>query len=411
MRYVMGVLLAIVAVMPVAGGALPETEPEAVGLSAERLARIRPVMQAYVDSKQVSGITTVIAKEGKIAHLESVGYRDIEKQLPMTRDTIFRIYSMSKPITSTAVMILYEEGKLELSEPVHQFIPAFKDVMVYESGPVDSMKLVKQERPMNVHDLILHTSGMIYGWGRSPVDSLYKEADIWEEGLTLETFGDRIAGLPLRFQPGERWAYSVSIDILGLVVQNVSGQPFEAFLEERIFEPLGMEDTGFYVPPEKLDRFAHNYRWKDGALEKIEEGEAGRYTKPPKLPSGGGGLVSTVDDYLRFVQMILNGGELNGVRILSPSTVRYMLMDHLPEDMESARGRGFGLGFGVVRNPALTRTVGNAGDVSWSGAANTFFWIDPTEQMIAMAWTQLMPWGIRDFRHQIHALTHAALLE
>jgi CubicO group peptidase (beta-lactamase class C family) len=390
---------------------LPSGSPESVGLSSERLARIVPVMQAYVDAGHVSGITTAVVRRGKIAHLESVGLRDIERKLPMKRDTIFRIYSMSKPITTVAAMILYEEGKFELREPVAQFLPQFKDVRVYKSGSVDSLVLEKPGRSMRVHDLMRHTSGLMYGWGKTPVDSLYKAAKIWDRELTLEQFGDRIAGLPLRFEPGEKWAYGVSIDILGLLVEVVSGQPFEDFLQERIFAPLGMVDTGFYVPAGKLDRFATYYRWRDEELKPVDERDPPRYTLPPKAPSGGGGLVSTVDDYLRFAQMILNGGELDGRRILGPSTIRYMLRDHLKPDQQSGTGRGFGLGFAILRDPVMNGQIGNVGDVSWSGIANTFFWIDLKEEMIGMAWTQLMPYGIQDFRHQIHPLVHAALLE
>jgi len=390
---------------------LPTVEPEEVGFSTERLARIVPVMQEYVDAGHVSGITTAVMREGKIAHLESVGLRDIENKKPMERDTIFRIFSMSKPITTVAVMMLYEEGKFELSEPIGQFIPAFKDVKVYKSGTTKDMVLEKPERAPTIHDLIRHTTGITYGWGKSSVDSLYKEADIWNPDLTLKQFGDVIAGLPLNHEPGDRFSYGVSIDILGLLVQEVSGQPFEDFLKERIFDPLEMTDTGFYVPKNKIDRFAQIYRWRKKKLERIKEGEAGSYTTPPNAPSGGGGLVSTVDDYLRFAQMILNGGELDGQRILGPSTVRYMLRDHLAPDQDNGPGVGFGLGFAVVRDPSASGMIGNVGDVSWSGVANTFFWIDREEQMIGMAWTQLMPWGIRDFRHQIHPLVHAALME
>jgi CubicO group peptidase (beta-lactamase class C family) len=343
---------------------LPTVEPEEVGFSTERLARIVPVMQEYVDAGQVSGITTAVMREGKIAHLESVGLRDIENKKPMERDTIFRIFSMSKPITTVAVMMLYEEGKFELSEPIGQFIPAFKDVKVYKSGTTKDMVLEKPERAPTIHDLIRHTTGITYGWGKSSVDSLYKEADIWNPDLTLKQFGDVIAGLPLNHEPGDRFSYGVSIDILGLLVQEVSGQPFEDFLKERIFDPLEMTDTGFYVPKNKIDRFAQIYRWRKKKLERIKEGEAGSYTTPPNAPSGGGGLVSTVDDYLRFAQMILNGGELDGQRILGPSTVRYMLRDHLAPDQDNGPGVGFGLGFAVVRDPSASGMIGNVGDVS-----------------------------------------------
>jgi CubicO group peptidase (beta-lactamase class C family) len=283
---------------------------------------------------------------------------------------------------------------------------------VYVSGTVDSLTLEAADPVPTVHDLIRHTSGLTYPWGETVVDSLYRAASIWDRELTLEQFVAKVASLPLQHQPGTEFHYSTSIDVLGLLVQVLSGQPFEDFLEERIFTPLGMVDTGFYVPKDKLDRFANNYRWTDEEiLELADEGDPPQYTVPPKFPSGGGGLVSTVDDYLRFCQMILNEGELGGQRVLMPATVQFMLADHLKPDQEVGPGFGFGLGFGILRNPALNSRIGSVGEASWGGAANTFFWIDPKEDLVYMVWTQLFPWGIRDFRHQMHPLVHAALLE
>jgi len=391
---------------------LPIVSPESVGLSSERLERIAPIMQNYVDAGQVSGINTAVMRRGKIVHMESFGLRDIEGKLPMQRDTIFRIYSMSKPITTVAVMILYEEGKFELSDRVADFIPQFEDVQVYKSGTVVNLELEPANPAPTIHDLIRHTSGLTYPWGQSPVDTLINMANIWNPEFTLEQFVTTLADLPLLHQPGTKFQYSTSIDVLGYLVQVLSGMPFENFLQERIFSPLGMVDTGFYVPADKLDRFADNYQWTENeTLQRIDEGDPPRYTVPPKAPSGGGGLVSTVDDYLRFCQMILNKGELDGQRILMPRTVRFMLMDHLNPDQQSGRGQGFGLGFGILRNPAQAERIGSVGEASWSGAANTFFWIDLQEELVYMVWTQLMPWGIRDFRHQMHPLVHGAIPE
>ena len=391
---------------------LPNASPESVDMSSDRLRRIVPVMQGYVDDSLVSGITTAVMRHGKIVHLESVGLRDIERKLPMTRDTIFRIYSMTKPITSVAVMILYEEGKFELTDPVSEYLPQFEDINVYVSGTIDSLKSEAADPVPTIQDLIRHTSGLTYPWGETVVDSLYRAADLWNRELNLDQLVTKVAGLPLQYPPGTEWHYSTSIDVLGLLVQVVSGQPFEIFLEERIFAPLGMVDTGFYVPANKLGRFANNYTWTDDEnLELADEGNPPRYTVPPKAPSDGGGLVSTVDDYLRFCQMILNGGELDGNQVLMPATVRFMLIDHLKPDQKVRPGVGFGLGFGIVRNPAMAGRIGNVGEASWGGAANTFFWIDPEEDLVYMVWTQLFPWGIRDFRHQMHPLVHAALLK
>lgn len=410
-RMVCALVCVIVIPTLVRGEPLPSVTPESVGLSSERLERIGPVMQAYVDSGWVSGITTAIVRKGKVAYFESVGLRDIEGKRPMERDTIFRIYSMTKAVTTVAAMMLYEEGAFELNEPVGQFIPAFKHTRVYESGSGEDMVLVEPKRPIRVHDLMLHTSGLGYGWGRSPVDSLYRAADLWGGSRTLRQLGDTLAGLPLKSHPGDQWHYGTSTDVLGLLVEVVSGQPLEDFLRERLFEPLEMVDTGFYVPAEKLDRFAHYYRWKDNQLQRIDNGDPPGFTVPPKAPSGGGGLVSTVDDYLRFTQMILNGGELDGVRILGKSTVDYVLRDHLPPDLRSGRGAGFALGFGYMRDPAAAGRIGDVGEVYWSGIANTFYTINPARDLVYMVWTQLRPHGIRDFRHQIHPLVHGALLD
>ncbi len=370
-------------------------------------------MQGYVDAGEVSGIVTTVMRRGKIVHLETVGHRDIERKLPMERDTIFRIYSMAKPITSAAVMALYEEGHFELTDPVADYLPEFADLKVYASGTVDSLTLVPADPAPTIQDLIRHTSGLTYPWGNTVVDSLYRAADLWDRDMNLQEFVAKAASLPLQMQPATEFHYSISIDILGYLVQVVSGQPFDEFLEERFFDPLQMDDTGFHVPAEKLGRFAQNYNWSDEGrtLTPVDEGDPPFYTVRPKAPSGGGGLVSTVDDYLRFCQMILNEGELDGQRVLMPATVRFMLLNHLTQEQQTSAGSGFGVGFGIALNLAHQGRIGSAGEASWGGAANTFFWIDPKEEMAYMVWTQLFPPGIRDFRHQMHPLVHSALLD
>ena len=390
---------------------LPGGTPESVGMSSKRLDRIAPIMQEYVDDGHVSGISTAVARRGKIVHVASVGMRDIERKLPMTRDTIFRIHSMTKPITSVAVMILYEEGRFPLTDPVSKYLPQFEKTQVYVSGTTDSLQLEAPENGPTIQDLLRHTAGL--GGGQTVVDSLFRAADLRNRELTLHQVVERLGTVPLNHQPGTQFLYGMSTDVLGFLVQVVSGQPVEVFLEERIFSPLDMVDTGFYVPANKLDRFAHNYKWTDDeTLERIDEGEPPRYTVPPKSPSGGGGLVSTVDDYLRFCQMIVNEGELDGERILMPATVRYMLLDHLdPEQTVFDLPFGFGLGFGILRDPVRFGHVSNVGQAAWGGAANTFFWIEPDEELISIAWTQLMPFGTRDFYKKMYPLVHAARLD
>lgn len=319
---------------------------------------------------------------------------------------------MTKPITSVAAMILYEEGRFELTDPVSDYIPEFAKLKVFVAGTVDSLEVTDAKRDPTIQDLFRHTAGLTYTWGPTPVDSLYRAADLWNREHDLGKFVAKVTGIPLLHQPGKQFHYSVSVDVLGRLIEVVSGKPLDEFLDERLFRPLGMTDTGFYVPQDKLGRFALNYQWsEDGDLEPVDEGAPGRYTTMPAGPSGGGGLVSTADDYLRFCQMLLNGGELDGQRILSPRTVDFMLSDHLLPDQEAGPGVGFGLGFAVIRNPAQDGHLGAAGEAYWAGAANTFFWIDRNDELVYMVWTQLFPWGIRDFRHQIRAIVHSAVME
>ncbi len=311
-------------------------QPESVGLSSVRLARIQPVMQGYVDRQQFAGIVTAVTRGGQVAHLAKVGWQEIENERPMSFDTIFRIYSMSKPITSAAVMLLAEEGKVRLVDPVSRYIPGFKNskVMVPRNGC--DYDLVPAQREMTVHDLFTHSGGLSYGFDQqSALDDLYRK-ELWQRTekdsqMTLEELVTILARLPLAFHPGTAFRYSLSIDVLGYIVQAASGMPFEDFLQERIFAPLGMVDTAFWVPPEKVDRLAAIYGpAKDGGLKPLDEPLTSRYLKPPRNPSGGGGLVSTVSDYLRFGQMLLNRGELDGARLLGRKTVEWMLQNHLP---------------------------------------------------------------------------------
>jgi CubicO group peptidase (beta-lactamase class C family) len=362
-------------------------EPEAVGLSGAVLDRIGPAMQALVDSGRTAGAMTLVARRGQVVHWEAHGWRVLGED-PLERDDIFRIYSMTKPVTSVAVMMLVEQGRLSLDTPLADVIPEFADIQVYDAGGSRA-----PARPILIRHLLTHTAGLGYGdIGRTPVDSLYRAArlGVWGTAGDLEETVDRIASLPLIFDPGTRWNYSMGVDVLGRVVEVVSGETLEDFFGERIFEPLGMEDTGFHVPSNELDRFTAAYGPGQGGLSVIESPVDGQHTRPAQWFSGGGGLVSTASDYLRFAQMLLNEGELDGVRVLRPETVRLMRTNHLPDELVpipiGGQNQGFGLGFAVSMGE-------NAGSYRWLGIAGTFFWIDPNEELIAFAWNQLRPSG------------------
>ena len=375
--------------------------PEAVGVSAERLERIRPVMQGYVDAGNLPGFLTVVARHGRIVHFETIGMRDVENNKPVEPDTIFRIYSMSKPITSVAVMMLYEEGRFQLGTPVSKFIPEFKNMKVYNE---DQTEILDAKKEITIKHLLMHTAGLTYGWGNKPVDALYKEAKIREPGSTLVDMVEKLGKIPLVHEPGERWTYSVSTDVLGYLVEVVSGMPFEEFLQTRLFKPLGMVDTAFSVPLEKADRFAALYRHnrREGLMKRVGGDAPLAKDKLSFFPSGGGGLVSTAADYMRFSQMLLNGGELDGVRILGKKTVELMRYPHHDD--------WFGLGFAVVTNKEPPNILESVGNFSWGGAAATTFWIDPQEELVGLLMTQLLN-NRFPFQQQFKVLTYQALTE
>ena len=381
------------------GQGLPMTVPEEVGVSTKRLKRIRSLLQGYYNSGQVSGFLTVVARRGKIVHFETIGMRDFEDSKPMEPDTIFHIYSMSKPITSVAVMMLYEEGHFQLDTPVSGFIPEFKDMKVYNK---DQTEILDAKKKITIKHLLMHTAGLTYGWGNKPVDALYREAKIREPGSTLADMVRKLGDIPLVHEPDERWTYSVSTDVLGYLVEVVSGMPFEEFLQTRLFEPLGMVDTAFSVPPEKRDRLATLYRrTKENGLERTQRAAIpdDEFTY---FPSGGGGLVSTAADYMRFSQMLLNGGELDGVRILGKKTVELMRYPHHDD--------WFGLGFRVVTRKNPPNILNSVGSFSWGGAAATTFWIDPQEELVGLLMTQLRN-NRYPFQQQFKVLTYQALTE
>ncbi len=402
--------------IPVPGSRdLARAAPEDVGMSSDRLERLDDAMQGLVDDGLLAGITTMIARHGKIAHFGTFGHQNIEDGVEMSEDTIFRIYSMTKPITGVALMILYEEGRFRLSDPVHRYIPEFEGLEVArEDGPNGQPITEPAHHPMTIRELMAHTAGLSYGiFSESQVDTLYNEANVLDNDSTLKDMIDKLAKIPLRQQPGSMWHYSVAVDVQGYLVEVLSGQRFDEFLNERIFGPLSMNDTAFHVAADKADRFSQVYTHDaDGNLI-AQEGFGGRrdYLEPPAFLSGGGGLVSTTMDYMRFSQMLLNGGELDGVRILAPSTVRLMHLNHLPRELkEMSPGTGFGLDFAVVLDPVAADGI-SKGEYYWGGAAGTWFWIDPREDLVFVGMIQHFGPRRPDVRSLSRRLTYQAILE
>jgi len=392
-------------------------QPEQVGLSSERIQRINRVMQSYVDKQIFAGISTLVARRGQVVHLETFGWQEKETKRPMAADTIFRIYSMTKPITSVAVMMLCEEGRLRLTDPVSRHVPQFKDrkVMVLREGGYD---LVPVAREVTIHDLLTHTSGLCYPSDeQTPLAEIYRKIfGHMDKGMepVLEKWVLAFikADVPLAFHPGTAFRYGISIDLLGYIVQVVSGQPFDDFLKERIFTPLGMVDTDFWVPPEKVGRFAALYGpAKEGGLQVIQSPDGKDYNKPDRSLSGGGGLVSTLGDYVRFGQMLLNGGQFDGIRLVGRKTVEWMMQNHLPAGIHDNNEvwNGFGLGGAVLINPGLSPRPGSVGKFGWGGAANTEWWIDPAEELQCLLMLQYMPAFTIPIVEDFAQLVYAAL--
>src|SRR5215472_11838291 len=414
-------------------------KPETVGLSSARLKRLDEVMtRRYVDGGYLPGILTYVYRKGQLAHTSLAGRIDIERGKAMREDAIFRIYSMSKPITAVALMMLVEEGLIGLDDTVDTHIPAWQDLGVYASGTPTlladaplSFMTTPPLRPMKVVDLATHTSGLTYGFTmRTAVDAAYRRAKVVDRQTEGGLWGmiDQLATIPLDFSPGTAWNYSVAIDVLGYLVEKLSGMSFGEFLRTRLFEPLGMHDTAFYVPPDKTDRFTSCYQPEPGGHGlKLQDDarESSVYAQPPKLESGGGGLVSTAHDYLRFCRMMLNGGILDGVQILSPKTVALFSLNFLPDNREVAdmafpgmfsesgyAGVGFSLGCGVNIDVAKTRVPGSLGEYFWGGAAATAFWIDPKEELTVVFMTQVIGSEARlTLRRDLRTLVYSAMTE
>jgi CubicO group peptidase (beta-lactamase class C family) len=415
---------------------LPNSSPERQGMSSDRLELMKTMSQRYVDQGRVAGIVNLVLRNGKVVHFNATGQRGVDDKRPLAKDDLFRIYSMTKPITAVALMQLYEQGKFQLSDPLTKYVPEFEDLQVLDAQG----KLHSVTKPMTMHHLLTHTTGMSYGFVPQfdPVDAEYAKSDIWA-AKDLDDFAAKIGKLPLKFQPGSRYHYSIAVDITGLIVQRLSGMAFDEYLDKNIFKPLGMKDTFFAVPKSKQNRFLPNHFFNPETFELSDISNA----PPPFNPrpnvalqdftnvtlfSGGAGLVSTAMDYAKFAEMMRNGGSLNGVRILGPKTVSYMSVNHLkqgiaisgfgeaPNELDgnqsAARfnGLGFGLGFGVITDRVSAGVMGSDGEYSWGGAAGTIFWIDPVEELVVVSMIQLMvsPWPLRS---DLKVATYQALTE
>jgi CubicO group peptidase (beta-lactamase class C family) len=409
MSRLVATLLIILAIQATHAADLDRAKPKAVGMSAERLARIKPFMQQYVDDKKLAGIVTVIARKGKIIHFENVGKLNIETGEDIQKDSLFRIYSMTKPIVSVAAMMLLEEGKFQLDDPVEKYLPAFKDAMVL----VEDIE-VPQSHPFTIRELMSHQAGLTYGvFSDTAVDKRYRAAKILRN-KDLAEMVEALGQIPLLNQPSSKWVYSVSADVLGRLIEVISGQPLDEFLLLRMFTPLKMQDSFFEVPNNKIQRFGTNHRLdvETNALAVVDRPDSSTFANDVTFFSGGGGLVSTAADYLRFSQMLLNGGELDGIRIISPKSIELMTTNHLAPGVKSGFGErpgvagtfGFGLGFGIATAQPLTG-LGSLGEYTWGGAAGTIFWNDPKEDLTAVLMVQMMrnPYPLRsEFKNLVY---------
>ena len=413
--------------------------PESAGMSKAALDRLEQHLKLrYFDSGRFPGTQLLIYRRGKIVHSTVQGLADVERKVPVKDDTIFRIYSMTKPITSVAFMMLVEEGRVAIDEPVHRYIPEWKNLGVFQAGTAPAFLTKPPSRPMLIVDLLRHTSGLTYGFQqRSNVDAAYREKKIGEvvKAGTLDTMIEDLAKIPLEFSPGEAWNYSVSTDVIAYLIGKISGQPFEQFLKERIFNPLGMNDTDFFVAPDKAHRFAACYSAdpqggmtfhateRKGTLTLQDDPTTSSFLSPPSLISGGGGLCSTAADYLTFCRALLNGGELGGVRLLGPKTLKLMTSNHLPGGLDlpgmsrslfseaTYYGIGFGLGFAVTMEPAQTLIAGSPGEFNWGGLATTSFFIDPAEELITVFMTQVIPSSAYPLRRELRTMVYAAITD
>jgi len=399
-----------------AAAALPKANPEDVGLSAERLKRVHALLERYIDQGEIAGAVSLVARRGRVVHWEAQGLMDLESRQPMRPDTIFRLASMTKPVTSLAVMMLHEEGRFLLDDPVSKFLPEFKSMNVAVANAPNERypggyRLVPADRAITIRHLLTHTAGLPSGTSGPTMEAMHRLASLRKPETLLADYIQALAQLPLNFQPGAAWEYGPATDVLGRLVEVVSGQPLDQFLRQRIFVPLGMNDTWFYLPDDRLARLASAYAKKNGKLEKLTspnvDSRSGRFF------SGAGGLAGTAEDYFRLCQMFLNGGQFNGVRLLSRKTVEMMTANQIgriPLWQDAYRGYGFGLGFRVRERLGESQTLGSAGEYGWGGAYGTYFWVDPKEQMIGILMIQLNPYAHLNIRPEFqNAVTQAII--
>lgn len=398
--------------------ALPSARPEALGLSPAALDRIDPVLQAFVDSGKVSGIYAVVARHGHIGYERTFGSMDLAGGERMRPDAVFRIYSMTKPVIAVGVLRLVDQGRIELDDPVSKYIPSFANVQVFAGGTADAPVLRAPDSPVTVRQLLNHTSGLPYGLTSGPVDTIFSRAKLYDAGRTLEEFTDSLARVPLLFSPGTQWSYGSGLDVAGRVIEVASGQPLDRFLEEQLFEPLGMRDTGFRIRPEMRRRLATVYTvGPDGALQPVRgDGLMAMFEPEARFFWGSGGLLSTPDDMLRFAQMLLNGGVFGDTRILRPESVALMTRNTLTPEMTPVSSGalrdttyGFGLGVAVKVDTAGAARPGPVGLFRWSGYLGTYFWVDPANDLVAMVWTQLSPGSRVPLEARFQELVYAAV--
>ncbi len=409
---------------------LEKKDPELVGVSSERLNRVSEISKNYVAEGKVPGIVTMIARKGKLIYFEAYGNRGVDSKVKIKKNDLFRIYSMTKPVTAIAAMQLYEKGKFQLNDPITKYLPELNNLKRYNSKG----ELIDVKTEITMQQLLTHTAGFTYGWGGGPVDKKYEEVKLWESDGSKE-FIDKVSSLPLLFEPGTKWHYSIAVDITGVIIERLSGKTFSEYLSDNIFAPLGMKDTFFEVPNNKLNRFLpnHYYNKTSNSLGTINEDNtkigAGSNYEKVKFYSGGGGLVSTAMDFMIFSECVRNGGLYNGKRIIGPKTIKFMTKNHLSGslsgkggsgespswdttsmDQAESNGFGFGLGFGLVTDSVKRSIIGSDGEYSWGGAAGTIFWIDPVEEISVISMIQLMnsPWPLRE---ELKVATYQSLVE
>jgi CubicO group peptidase (beta-lactamase class C family) len=389
-----------------------------MSVSPEGLRRVEQLISRYVEGGRYPGVVSLISRRDQVVHFQAVGKRDVERDRPMEQDTIFRIYSMTKPIVSVGLMMLYEQGLFQLDDPVELHLPELADLKVYGEPLRDPA------RRMTIRDLLMHTSGLGALNAKTPVGELYRQTGLtgMDSDHTLADLPARLAKLPLETDPGSRWIYGISTDLVGYLCEVFSGLKLDQYLQERLFGPLGMVDTGFFVPPESVERFAAGYTFENGGYALADDPLTSDYTRPRSFLSGVAGLVSTASDYLRFCRMLANGGAVDGVRILGPRTVRFMTANHLPDGKdlvamadtggETRRaGQGFGLGFGVLLDQTVAQTIGTPGEFFWGGAASTAFFVSPDDELIVIFLTQLRPSASYPIRRELRATVYSSLID